>query len=255
MKNKSNKSILSSHGYQLLRASNLEELDIFKEDLSNFLIEKFSLTKQEPNLILNNIHKIANIDTDKKANDLVLEVINNFSKSYDFAEIAFKLFGDQIVKLLGPDLHAQRNNNIVFQYPNSSRFSELHTDSPPNSPYEVVFWIPLVDCFGSKSFFVLPLEESKALINKYKSNYFDNWSEFKKESLLKANHVKVDYSEALLFWTGIMHGSLNNKTNESRWCLNVRFKNLFAPCGQNDPLTYYRVFRTSSVSELAFNHL
>ena len=255
MENKSEKPSLSSHGYQLVKTNNLEYLDIFKNDLSKFLIKRFSLPKQDPNLILNNIHKIANINTDKKANDLVLEVINKFSKSYDFAEIAFKLYGTQIQKLLGPDLHAQRNNNIVFQYPNSSRFSELHTDCPPNSPYEIVLWIPLVDCYDSKSFFVLPVEQSRNLINKYKSNNFNNWSDFKKESLSKAYHVKVEYSEALLFWTGIMHGSLTNQTSESRWCLNVRFKNLFAPCGQNDPLTYYKVFRTSTISNLAFNHL
>jgi len=255
LENKSDKPSLSSHGYQLIKTNKLKYLDAFKNDLSKFLIERFSLSEKEPNLILNNIHKFAKINSDKMANDLVLEVINNFSKSYDFAEIAYNLFGEQIEKLLGPDLHAQRNNNIVFQYPNSSRFSELHTDSPPNSPYEIVFWIPLVDCFDTKSFFVLPVEESKNLINKYKSNHFENWSDFKKESLSKARHVKVNYSEALLFWTGIMHGSLNNQTDESRWCLNVRFKNLFAPCGQNDPLTYYKVFRTSSVTRLAFNHL
>ena len=254
MENKADKPSLSSHGYQIIKTNHLEELDIFRKDLAGFLIERFSLPNQEASLILNNIHKIANIDSDRKANDLVLEVINNFSTSYDFAEIAYKLYGEQIEKILGPDLHAQRNNNIVFQYPNSSRFSELHTDSPPNSPYEIVFWIPLVNCYESKSFFVLPIEESKNLINKYKSNNFNNWSDFKKESLSKACHVKVDYSEALLFWTGIMHGSLNNQTNESRWCLNVRFKNLFTPCGQHDPLTYYRVFRTSIVSNLAFNH-
>ena len=81
MEIKSDNPSLYSHGYQLIKTNNLHDLDTFKKDLSNFLIKRFSLPKQEPNLILNNIHKIANISSDKKANNLVLEVINKFSKS------------------------------------------------------------------------------------------------------------------------------------------------------------------------------
>ena len=96
MENKTYRASLSSDGYQLIKTNNHEELDTFKHDLSRFLIDRFSLKEQSPDLILNNIHKIANINADRKANDLVLEVINNFSKKYDFAEIAYKLYSQHI---------------------------------------------------------------------------------------------------------------------------------------------------------------
>ena len=149
---------------------------------------------------------------------------------------------------------AQRSaNNIVFQAPNSNRFSELHSDAPPNSEFELVVWVPLVNCYGTKSFFMVPLEDSFDLLAKYKSKQFTSWNDFKSKALEKAIHLKINYSQALIFWTGMIHGSLKNATNESRWCLNVRYKNLFAPSGQHDPLTYYRIFRKSVVTDLALS--
>ena len=245
------KANIYKHGFQLLETKNLKKLNIFKKALSLYLKEKYSFEETEPDIILNKIHHLAKIKSDKDANELVLDIIKTFADKYDFAEIAFDCFTKEIIELLGPDLHSQRNNNIVFQYPNSNRYSELHTDSPPNSPYEVVFWIPLVNCYDTKSFFVIPKADSKNLIEDYKNNKYPDWTQFKDNALKKAVHLKVEYKQALVFWTGIMHGSLSNQTDESRWCLNVRFKNLFAPCGQHDPLTYYRIFKTSSISKLA----
>ncbi len=244
---------IKTHGFKIINSNEINELNNLKRYITNFLSNKFKLNNKDPDDVLNNIHNYANLITDRQANDLVLETLKELSDKFDFSEIVYQSFGEEIRNLLGPDLHAQKNNNIVFQSPNSNRYSELHSDAPPNSEFELVVWVPLVNCYGTKSFFMVPLEDSFDLIKKYKSKNFSNWNEFKSKALEKANHFEINYSQALIFWTGMIHGSLENKTNESRWCLNVRYKNLFAPCGQHDPLTYYRIFRKSVVTDLALS--
>lgn len=240
-------------GYEIISADSSSSLDSIREFISNLLVKKYSLTVSDPSNVLNNIHKYAEISSDASANSLVLDVINSSKNQHDFSTAVYQAFGSTIRSFLGPDLHAQRNNNIVFQYPNSHRFSELHTDYPPNSPYELVLWVPLVDCFDTKSFYIVPLPDSTSLISAYSQNKYPSWDLFKSDCLLKAKHLQVDYGNAIIFWTGLIHGSLTNETTESRWCINVRFKNLFAPCGQHDPLTYYKVFNTSPVTKIALS--
>lgn len=246
---------LSSHGFELVSADTLDSLDKIKLFLSQEIssLSCHPTTSFTPDYILNHAHELVGISSDAEANQLVMELISKSSDYFDFSSISYESFTSHIVNMLGPDLHAQKNNNLVFQYPLSERYSELHTDYPPNSPFELVFWIPLVNCYESKTFFIVPLSQSLKLLADYKSMMFDSWEAFKHECLSSAIHVNVSYGQALVFWTGIIHGSLVNTSNESRWCLNVRFKNLYAPCGQHNPLTYYRIFKTSSVSNIALN--
>ena len=246
---------LSSHGFELITADSLEKLDSLKLFLSKRIASAsaHSTSTFTPDYILNHSHTLLNISSDVMANQLVMDLINHSSDDFDFSEISYHSFQSSITSFLGPDLHAQKNNNLVFQYPESERFSELHTDFPPNSPYELVFWIPLVDCFESKTFYIVPLSKSLELLSDYKSMKFNSWDAFKEACLSHAIQVTVPYGKALVFWTGIIHGSLINSSNESRWCINARFKNLFAPCGQHNPLTYYKIFLTSAVSNIALS--
>ncbi|MDC3185832.1 hypothetical protein OBA47_01190 [bacterium] len=246
---------LSSHGYEIIPADKIDHLDEIQDIIAKSLIDKYKPDSSfaSPSDILNNAHTIANIESDSEANSMVLDIINLTSREYDFSTIVYRSFSTVIDKYLGPDLHAQKNNNIVFQCPSSDRYSELHTDCPPNSPYELVFWVPLVNCFASKSFYLVPLAETQTLLQDYRSNPDYSWHDFKNRCIQCADHLEIDYGSAIVFWTGLIHGSLSNATTESRWCINARFKNLFAPCGQHNPLTYYRIFKTSSVSNLALN--
>jgi len=250
-----NKPQLSTHGYEILSADRLNYLDDIRNFLATSLTDKYrpNLLSKSSAEVLNNAHKIANIQNDSEANAMVLEIIKLTSKNHDFSNIVYQTFQSAIDKHLGPDLHAQRNNNIVFQCPDSDRYSELHTDCPPNSPYELVFWVPLVDCYASKSFYLVPLEQTKSLLKEYRSTTDYSWADFKNKCVDCADHLEIDYGSAIVFWTGLIHGSLSNSTSESRWCINARFKNLYAPCGQHNPLTYYRIFKTSCISELALD--
>tara|TARA_Y100001954_G_scaffold213039_1_gene241277 strand:+ start:4290 stop:5063 length:774 start_codon:yes stop_codon:yes gene_type:complete len=252
---KMNKPQLSTHGYEILSADKLDCLDDIRNFIAKSLVDEYkpNMPPKTSSEVLNNAHKIANIHNDSEANSMVLDIIKLTSKEHDFSDIVYQTFQSAIEKHLGPDLHAQRNNNIVFQCPDSDRYSELHTDCPPNSPFELVFWVPLVDCYASKSFYLVPLAKTKALLEEYRSTPDYSWDDFKNECVDCADHLEINYGSAIVFWTGLIHGSLSNSTSESRWCINARFKNLYAPCGQHNPLTYYRIFKTSSISELALD--
>ena len=39
-----------------------------------------------------------------------------------------------------------QNINFSIQRPSDQQRAPFHKDSPPNSPYEIVVWLPLVDC-------------------------------------------------------------------------------------------------------------
>lgn len=242
-------------GYEILNIENIQPLDDLKNCITNYLRSKYNLDTKDNDFILNRFHELVHIGVDSTANDIVVDLLKEISKTSDFASVAYNSLPIAINRLIGPDIMAQKNNNIVFQYPGSNRFSELHTDVPTNSEFEVVVWIPLVNCSGTKSFYILPLQKSFKLVKRFRAGEFTDWTEFKNKCLEASTQVTVNYSQCILFWAGLIHGSVINSTDESRWCINVRFKTLFAPCGQHDPLSYYKILKTSTLTNLALNYV
>ena len=70
----------------------------------------------------------------------------------------------------------QKTINIVIQPPKDQNPTIPHRDAPPNSFYEIVLWIPLTDCYETKSMYVIDQTDSenslKILENK------DSWNKF-----------------------------------------------------------------------------
>ena len=52
----------------------------------------------------------------------------------------------------------QKKINLSIQLPNdNSSLLDVHADVwSGDSPYEAVIWMPLVDCFKTKSMYILP---------------------------------------------------------------------------------------------------
>jgi sporadic carbohydrate cluster 2OG-Fe(II) oxygenase len=237
-------------GFGKYRIENLTGIIELKEDLARWLATRFSIPSSDFDQILNNIHQLANFKNESEANQLTLDAISYLSNKYEFDKVIFESCQNFFISLFGQDIHSQRANNIVVQHPRSTRNSELHIDAPPSSKFEVVSWLPLVDCFGTKSFYLVPIKRSMQLVKDYKEGRYSDWNEFKGESLKEAELVNVAFGEVLFFSSCQLHGSEMNETSESRWCLNTRFKSLFAPCGTHDPLSYYRVLSIGPLSKI-----
>jgi sporadic carbohydrate cluster 2OG-Fe(II) oxygenase len=238
-------------GFVIIEAEDNRELLASRSVVADSLRDQFSITEPSDEILLNNIHTFIDIN-DSLANQIVLDTIKFYANRLDMTEVVYNSAKSLFDRLLGPDIACQKNANIVFQYPFSSRFSELHTDAPANSAYEVVAWAPLVNCYDTKSFYLLDRLNTIEMMEQYGSvNKFESWQDFRRLAIANSESLRIDFGSILLFTASLLHGSMINETTEARWSLNTRFKNLFAPSGLKDPLSFYRVFRTSPVTSLA----
>ncbi len=247
-------SEFSEKGYVIIPIKKNNEFIKSRRFISDFLRNKYD-KKGSDEEILNNSHSFIENISESKVNELVLSVISEFKKKFKMDEIVFKSSKEFLTSLLGSDIASQKNPNIVFQHPKSLRTSELHRDAPGNSFFEIVSWVPLVDCFSTKSFYILDKQCSESLKQKHINDNYENWSELRREAIKYGTHLEIKYGHALFFWSGLLHGSVMNETNESRWSYNVRFKNLFAPSGLKEPLAFYRVLSKSSITEMALKEI
>ncbi len=90
-------------------------------------------------------------------------------------------------------------------------------------------WVPLVDCYKSKSMFILPPGPTQVLHDRFaeykgRSNE-DIYQDIKRD----LKWVEVKYGQALLFNQNLPHGNRVNMEKETRWSMNCRFKSVFSP--------------------------
>lgn len=116
----------------------------------------------------------------------------------------YELAREKLGMLVGNELAMQRRISLSIQLPgDESSLLPLHADTwTGDSPFEVVLWVPLVDCEGTQSM------------------YF------------RDHFVKIRYGEAMIFDLSVPHGNEVNRTGRARWSMNCRFKSVFSPYAQ-----------------------
>ncbi len=202
---------------------------------------------------LNSFHNLIDIF---KLNEIRLSVFNNLNKTSWFKDIYFSLAEHYIKELVGDELVIQKRVNLSIQLPNDeSSLLPVHADVwNGDSPFEIVVWIPLVDCFDTKSMFILPLKEEKYLsskINTFKSKSSEEL--FKKiENDLK--WVNIKFGDVLLFSQNLMHGNRINLEDETRWSFNCRFKSLFSPYSAKKLGEFFEPLNIKPVTKMGMNY-
>jgi len=242
---------LEKNGWFIHASEDYQGLEESRKLICDSLRTSHGLRESNDEKLLNNIHNLIDGMNDAKANELVVNLLGELKNKIDLGNTVYKNSASTITRFLGNDIAVQRNQNLVFQYPNSQRYSELHTDSPNNSPYELVYWIPLVDCHGTKSFYLVNRQDTRVLLGNYYDNKYESWNDFRQDCIEAATHLEIKYGEVLGFWSGLLHGSMVNTSNESRLSLNIRFKNLFAPYGKKDPFVFYEPLKISALTMMA----
>ena len=93
-------------------------------------------------------------------------------------------------------------------------------------------WLPLVDCHGTKSMFILPPEAQREHEARWRD--FDGKSTDDLFAAIEPDLTWLDvpYGSVLLFSQNLMHGNRINREYETRWSMNCRFKSLFSPYAQ-----------------------
>ena len=169
----------------------------------------------------------------EKLNGFRLGMIEHLNRDALLRPALFKMARRKIEWIVGNEIAMQRTINLSIQMPkDDSSLLPLHSDVwSGNSPYEIVLWLPLVDCYKTKSMYILPRPHSEKIFRE-----FSKYKKFDAEKLYKEIKPKliwldVPYGSAVLFTHSILHGNRLNEEKTTRWTFNVRLKGALTPYG------------------------
>ena len=220
---------LLNDGYLIEPVADLDALHRIRHAIVDCAAAYLDQTEPEDaGAFLDGIHR----ELDAKAlNALRLAAINGLNERPWARPAYYALARPLLAAVVGNELAMQRRLNLSIQLPeDDSSLLAVHADVwDGDSPFEVVVWLPLVDCHDSKSMFILPPAKGREV--EAEMGRFDGLST---EDLFR--HIEphltwldVPFGSVLLFNQNLMHGNRVNRENETRWSMNCRFKSLFSP--------------------------
>ena len=143
----------------------------------------------------------------------------------------YSLARNMLAALVGNELAMQTNINLSIQMPgDESSLLPVHADVlNGDSPFEVVLWVPLVDCRATKSMYILSPERNTETLAR-----LCDFSHKTSEDLFHAvkddvTWLTVPYGSYTIFSQNLLHGNRINEEAQTRWSMNCRFKSLLSP--------------------------
>lgn len=239
-----------SQGYVIRPVANQAALDWMRRQFIRFIegIDGNKMTTS-PDEMLNQIHQKIPVE---ELNKFRIKVIRDFNAIEEFREMYFKVARPYLESLVGNELAMQLRINLSIQFPgDESSLLPVHADTwSGDSSFEVVVWLPLVDCYRTKAMYIMPPSASAEL-----SNHFVNHAGSSSEDLFRSirkdlKWLAVKYGEVLIFNQALPHGNRVNQEGETRWSMNCRFKGVFTPYGDKkigeffEPITLRAASRT-----------
>jgi len=222
------------NGFVSFPLNELSGIDQIREDLYAHAMKWLNL-KNPPSLkeFFDHTQEYVSVE---KLNALRVHLIDQMNRDSSLRVRIYRAGRDPIQAIVGNELAMQRVANLSIQLPHdTSSLLPLHSDVwSGNSPYEVVFWIPLVDCYESKSMYALPYEKSQEIFKN-----FPEFAHLDAESLYKkiepeVIRFKVPYGQGAIFSHSLLHGNRVNEEPTTRWTINIRFKSLLSPYGTKE---------------------
>ncbi len=189
-------------------------------------------------------------------NKFRLKIINEINKKKEVRELYYRVSKPILDVILGNELSMQSRVNLSIQLPqDKSSLLPVHSDVwSGDSPFETVVWLPLVDCFKTKSMFILPpkkYNKMKKIFQEKKFNSSDKIFEKIRKDLI---WIKIKFGQMLVFNQCLPHGNTINSENETRWSLNCRFKSIFSPHRDKKIGEFFEPITLRKISELAINY-
>ncbi len=252
IKTKKKLKTIDEIGWEVIPTNNLTKLIKLRKSIYKIVKEVFELKEANISKGLNYFHKYTKNVKDAELNSKKIEVIKRISNDKKLVDLIFHSFSKKIIYFLGQDLLVQKTINMVIQRPGDKNPTIPHRDAPPNSFFELVIWVPLVNCRNTKSMYTIDIKTTFNSLNKLEKNP-KMWLKFLKDFKSKKKYPRVNFGEALFFLPYIYHGSDINKSKETRFSLNIRFKNLFSPSGRKFPLHFFRLYQLSKFTSSALN--
>ena len=181
-----------------------------------------------PGEFLDHIHDFVPLE---KLNDMRLSIYHAINGTPWLRPTYFRLGRPLLEALVGNELAMQNRVNLSIQIPkDDSSLLDIHADVfGGETPFQVVQWLPLVDCHDSKSMFILPHDRTKRILpemHKLGDRGMGALFELVKDDLV---WLDVPYGSVLVFTPNCLHGNVVNRLPTTRWSMNCRFTGLFTP--------------------------
>ena len=238
------------NGFIIRDVANIKSLDWIQSKFVNQIIK---VKKNKYLQVLNTIHtKIKQ----NALNNFRLKIYNKINQERDYKFHYFQLARPYLEAIAGNELAMQKKINLSIQLPKyETSLLSLHSDVwAGDSPFEVVAWIPLVNCFKTKAMYILPPNKYKKFnkaVSQRRFNDNEKLYQFIKKDI---KWIKINYGQVLIFNQSLPHGNRVNKENETRWSLNCRFKSTFTPYGDKKLGEFFEPITLRSISELGLKY-
>jgi sporadic carbohydrate cluster 2OG-Fe(II) oxygenase len=189
-------------------------------------------------------------------NNFRLKIINEINRNKDFRKLYYKVSKPYVDILVGNELSMQRKINLSIQLPrDKSSLLPIHSDVwSGDSPFEMVVWLPLVDCYKTKAMYILPPKKyqkmKKILANKKMKSSKILFKKIKKD----LKWIKINYGQILMFNQCLPHGNVINEEKETRWSLNCRFKGVFTPYKDKKIGEFFEPISLRKISQIAIKY-
>ena len=222
-----------------------------KEILKVFNKKKILFKKKDKSDLFNKFHLYIK---SSELNQFRMAVYDGLNQQEKFLQNYFEIAKHELETLCGNELAMQRKVNLSVQMPkDDSSLLPVHSDVWSGcSPFEVVLWVPLVNCSKTKSMYILPKNENEKLYKKFYKykNSGDLYSGLKN----KIKWIDIKYGQGLIFTHQLMHGNLVNQSNETRWSFNCRFKSLMSPYDKKDIAETFLPISIRSATKFGMNY-
>tara|TARA_Y100000590_G_C15694689_1_gene1004675 strand:- start:273 stop:1085 length:813 start_codon:yes stop_codon:yes gene_type:complete len=224
---------------------------IFIQSIKKNIKAKSYFEKDED--ILNFIHKKINPN---KLNNFRLKIINEINENNELRKLYYNVARSYLDILIGNELAMQLRINLSIQLPNDkSSLLPLHSDVwSGDSPYEMVVWLPLVDCYKTKAMYILPPTKYKKLKKIFLDKTTTSSEKIFKKIKKDLKWIEIKYGQVLLFNQCLPHGNITNKEKETRWSLNCRFKGVFTPYNDKKIGEFFEPITLRKISKLGMRY-
>ena len=200
-----------NQGYFIFNIKNKKNINYLKNYILKKIISKIQKLKK--------LEQTHNFIRPSQLNDIKMKIYSDINNNKKFLKEYYNVCKNELELICGNEIAMQRKINLSIQMPeDDSALLPKHSDVWSGcSPFEVVVWVPLVDCKSTQSMFVYP--KNFKLKNTKKN---------------KKKFINIKYGQAMIFTHQIVHGNEINKEKNTRWSLNCRFKSLLSPYGSKD---------------------
>ena len=215
------------------------------------VLKKIFKTKKKINL--NFLYKYINYNN---LNEFRLELIYNLNKDKYLRYHYFNLAKDEIYSLAGNELVMQKNINVSLQLPNdNSSLLPIHSDVwSGDSAYEINLWVPMVNCYRTKSMYILNPKNNEKFNKLTKKKKFKSSKKVYESLKPYLEWIKINKKEFLLFNQSLPHGNVVNEEKETRVSMNCRFKSLLSPYGDKKIGEFFSPITKRAMTDIGNNY-